>query len=60
MGETQKPKSDLKKKTHVDTISKGKIHFRVINHYPEMTWKNTKYIEKRLFKIFKKYEQKDV
>lgn len=59
MAQTHKPKSDHRGKTHIDTITKGKMHFRIINHYPEKTWKNTKYIEKRLFKIFKKYEHKD-
>ncbi|MCL2838175.1 MAG: hypothetical protein FWE04_03790 [Oscillospiraceae bacterium] len=41
---------------HIDTISKDKMNFRVINYYPEDKFINRKYIEKRLFDVFKKYE----
>ena len=60
MIESEKSKTNLKRKIHIDTISKDKMHFRVVNHYPEIDFKISKNIENNLFKIFKKYEHKDI
>jgi len=49
-------RSNPKEKTHIDKINKDKMNFRVINHYPENKIGNSNDIEKRLFHIFKKYE----
>jgi hypothetical protein len=41
---------------NIETIHKEKMNYRIINRHPEDNSKNTKDIEKRLFEIFKKYE----
>jgi len=39
------------------TITRDKMNFRVLNRYPKKDLKDTKDIERRLFEIFKKYEE---
>ena len=39
-----------------DVINKDKIKLRIINRYPNEDLKNRKDVEKKLFEIFKKYE----
>ena len=60
MVETRTKKDNTKDKAHdvhTDMIIEGKMHFKVINRYPASNLKNSKYIEKRLFEVFKKYEE---
>ena len=41
---------------HIDTINIGNMSFKILHHYPEDDPKKLKDIEKRLFEIFRKYE----
>ena len=48
---------DKSQNVHIDTITTDKMNFKVINRYLESEPKSSKDIEKRLFEVFKKYEQ---
>ena len=45
-----------KNNIRTDKINEDNMNLKIINIYPEYSFKNSKDIEKRLFEIFKKYE----
>jgi len=42
-----------------DSISKDEAKYRIINRYPEKNEKIRKDVEKKLYEVFKKYENKN-